>query len=212
MNQDINRADPSVTRARRRLLRGAFSAAAVIPLTSGAQTALASNMRCVANQATPVSPATRLAGSRSSTAAGADGQVRVPLYKSTKTIGGTLYTRYWMKGADLFLIAGLKTSSVITGVTTTNYVLSSSNRPLTFSPPDAPGAISADPVNYNSSGWSPLTQDTSGGARYVSVKFDANGIQLGSSDYISSGSSANSALAQTCWSSFSGAGRPPTFT
>lgn len=212
MIKDDTQASVSRTEARRRLLRGGFSAAAVIPLAGGAQAAVASNMRCVANQATPVAPAMRLSGSRSSSAAGADGQVRVPLYKSTKTTtGGTTYTRYWMKGSDLILIVGSKLTSVMTGVGSGSYVLSSSNRTSGVAVPDVAGAISSDPQNYINSGWSPLTQDTAGSNRYVSVQFDANGVQVGSSDYKTT-ATANSALVQTCWSSFSGANRPPTFT
>lgn len=212
MSEHNTQASNSRTEARRRLLRGGFSAAAVIPLAAGAQTAVASNMRCVANQATPVAPAMRLSGSRASTAAGGDGQVRVPLYKSTRSFSGTVHTRYWMKGADLIAIVGGKLTSVMPGVSSGSFVLSSSTRTTGVATPDVLGTIVPDATTYLQTGWSTPTQDASGSAtRYVSVQFDANGIQVGSSDYKST-ATANSALVQTCWSSFSGAVRPPTFT
>ena len=173
--------------ARRRLLRGVVGAA-VLPVGAGAQAAVASNLRCIANTVDPAAEPPSAAGGRSADKLAADNVTRVPLYKSTNTISGKLYVRYWVKGSDLVALKNTAVVGLPSGVTGANYLLSSSTYVATSSPPgtDLMGSVSSTPQSYNGLGWSALAQDATGADRYVAVRFDGAGNMVGTSDYVSS--------------------------
>jgi hypothetical protein len=181
--------------ARRRLLKGVMAGAAVLPVGAGA-TSVASNLRCLKNTVDPGVEPTELVGGRAADKLAMDNISRVPLYKSTKDTK----TRYWVKGSDLVALQGTAPISVPSGVTATNWLLSSSDNGDTV--PD----LSSAPESHGGSGWSTPVQDGSGLNRYVAVRFDNAGNMVGTSDYITNFSSPknNSAIHRTCWSSFSG--------
>ena len=107
-------ASTAVTAARRRLIRGAFSAPAALTLCSGAAIATTSNSRCVSSQAaTPVLPAN---------IGPADTWLRVPVYLIT----GSSPAQYWVRGSDIVALRGTK-------VSITSYI-STSEFQATFSP------------------------------------------------------------------------------
>lgn len=202
--EDQSNTAPLPSTARRRLLRGVVAGAAVLPVGAGA-TAVASNLRCVANIVDTSTLPDSVAGGRSADKLSSDGISRVPLYKSTKTYWSNgvevTKTRYWVKGADLVALKGTSPGSLPSGVTASNWELSSSDRSG-----DVPGATTSTPESYLTTGWSTPTQDSSGGNRYVAIRFDNAGNMLGTSDYVTTFSSPtnNSAIHRTCWSSFSG--------
>ena len=134
--------------ARRRLLRGVVGAA-VLPVGAGAQAAVASNLRCIANTVDPAAEPPSAAGGRSADKLAADNVTRVPLYKSTNTISGKLYVRYWVKGSDLVALKNTAVVGLPSGVTGANYLLSSSTYVATSSPwrtRSAPRASTPAPV------------------------------------------------------------------
>lgn len=122
-------AGTAVTAARRRLLRGAFSAPAALTLCSGAAIATTSNSRCVSSQAAaPVLPAN---------IAPADTWLRVPVYAIT-----TALTECWVRGSDIVALRGTKVS-ITSYITMTEFQ-------ATFSPftkqGSAPANLSASAV------------------------------------------------------------------
>lgn len=88
----------ALTSARRRLIRGAFTAPVALTLCSGAAIATTSNSRCISNQAaTPALP----------TSIGpADTWLRVPVYLIT----GSSPAQYWVRGSDIVALRGTKVS------------------------------------------------------------------------------------------------------
>ena len=136
--EDQSNTAPLPSSARRRLLRGVVAGAAVLPVGAGA-TAVASNLRCVANIVNTSTLPDSVAGGRSADKLSSDGISRVPLYKSTKTYWSNgvqvTKTRYWVKGADLVALKGTSPGSLPSGVTASNWELSSSDRSG-----DVPGA------------------------------------------------------------------------
>lgn len=202
--EDQSNTAPLPSSARRRLLRGVMAGAAVLPVGAGA-TAVASNLRCVRNTADPDVLPAAMAGGRSADKLAGDNIARVPLYKSTRDFWSNgskiTKTRYWVKGADLVALKGTSPGSLPSGVTASNWELSSSDRSS-----DVIGTATSTPTSYSESGWSTPTQDATGSNRYVAIRFDNAGNMLGTSDYVTSFSSPsnNSAMHRTCWSSFSG--------
>ena len=98
---------PAVTSARRRLIRGAFTAPVALTLCSGAAIATTSNSRCISSQAaTPFLPAN---------IGPADTWLRVPVYPIT-----TAPTQYWVRGSDVVALRGTKTS-ISTYISTTEF-------------------------------------------------------------------------------------------
>ena len=163
--------------ARRRLIRGAFAAPAALTLYSGSTFAAASNLRCVANQvSTPTLP-----GASGIT----DLWVRVQLW--TLGSGATLST--WVSGADIVALTSPKTPMPYLSSSEWQCFSAGSNAGYTVgqkltSPPSKPGST--------------LTRNGS----YVAVRVDSTGKIIGvvAVDPASGGS----AIAQTCWASFSG--------
>jgi hypothetical protein len=99
--ESVHKAAPA--NARRRLLRGVFSAPAALTLYSGGAVAAASNLRCVSNQqADPLAPAV----SESNVTF-----VRIGLYRAGADPSS--YT-YWIKGSELptNLIGGVSWPSI----------------------------------------------------------------------------------------------------
>ena len=208
MNQHEENINATVS-ARRRLLRGLIASPAVLPLSAGAQTtAAASNLNCVRNGAGMTNPVNTTA-ELPWTASG-DNWVRVKLWRVTKP-GGSSSTgpfRYYVKGNDLFLISA---GNVIATTAPTNgqwmlvldgnpasggYVPSGHSLGSVFTSGNAPEwSLSTFNNNTATSSYSP--------EQWAAVRFNNSG-QISGVVYLSNDSSATSALAKTCWTSFSG--------
>lgn len=112
-DQPSGASGPAMTSARRRLIRGAFTAPVALTLCSGAAIATTSNSRCISNQAaTPALP---------TNIGPADTWLRVPVYPIT-----TAPTECWVRGSDIVALRGTKLSI-------TSYI-STSEFQQTFSP------------------------------------------------------------------------------
>ena len=86
--------------ARRRLIRGAFAAPAIMTVCSGSALANSSSLRCVANQVSAALPVPLVSNVT-------DNWVRVQLW----TQGGS--TSYFVRGADVFALKPASTTSNI---------------------------------------------------------------------------------------------------
>ncbi|MEO5698676.1 MAG: hypothetical protein ABIQ60_16265 [Burkholderiaceae bacterium] len=161
---------PDKVSARRRLIRGAFSAPAVLTLCSGSAFAALSNQRCVANQVN---------GTRTYPDVGpADTWVRVQRYK----LNGN---KFYVRGQDIVALRG-------TSTTISSYITATQWQEAT-----SPYAIlSGPPGNGNNT----PQVDT---GNFVAVRVNADGNIVG---IVGDGTGSTSAVANSCWASFTAAG------
>lgn len=155
--------------ARRKLLRGAFAAPAVLTLHSGSALATGSSLRCLQYQANTV-PTTKPTG-------GMDAFVRVPVYPMT-----TNPNRYFIKGSDVF-------GKWVTGRHKTTWGIASTQY-QEFNPAatgTTANKLIGSPVSIDPGLSSTVTQ-------YASLRFDANGNIMGIGT-----SGSGSAMPGTCW-------------
>ena len=183
--------DSQSTSARRRLIRGALSAPALMTVCSGSAFAQASNMRCLANAANATTPPAAW-GTTSP-----DTFLRVQLYKVTTSQCNSqsnncsiVDTRY-IKGADLSLYArnaAMPNNNQYLQINPVTYVTIESpvNPPLaTFTTNDfTTTLISEGYVN-----------------QYVAVRFDSSGMIVGVGVPGSGGQGGM--VGTSCWASFS---------
>jgi hypothetical protein len=164
--------------ARRRLIRGALAAPAVMTVCSGSAFAAASNMRCLANATAPGNEITVTVYTSNDPAA-LDGFVRVRLY----TKGSSNGAKYYLRGSDL-------------GAN----VASGSGLPGTGEWQEFD--LKAGSATENRLVGDKLTSQPGGTAlsdKYAGVRFNANGEISGVGD-----SGSGSALGTSCWNSFAG--------
>ncbi len=179
-----------------------LAAPAVLPLSGGAQAAVASNLRCVVNQIDndPKQTEAQLPW----TPAG-DTWVRVKLWRATRP-NNTDRFRYYVKGEDISLIANGKpiTSNAPTtgqwmlvkqvGTGTGGYNPSGQTLGVPF--------VSSFTPEWTRSGYSPGVATSSySPAQWAAVRFDKDGKIVG---VVPVGSSPSSAIKKSCWTSFSG--------
>ena len=169
------------TQARRRLVRGAFAAPALLTLHSGSSAAYASAINCVVKRnLTPVTEPV-------STTDGPSDIFRYRLWALRKQNGDPL--SYWIKGADLAAYVRLSQTPFLNNTQwqafniTTNVLVGS---PQSFAPPLTGDAKS-------------LVQD----GPWVSLRVSSTGAISGAG-----GSGGGSALSDSCWNSFA-LGSPP---
>lgn len=214
MNQHDENMNATVS-ARRRLLRGLIASPAVLPLSAGAQSVAAhSNFNCVKNgagQTNPINTTTELPWTGSG-----DNWVRVKLWRVERP-GGTQGNgpyRYYAKGDDLVLIAN--GNAVVSPAPSAGaWVLvldSATSDPNTYRPGSthAVGTGFPSTTGFPIPGWDNNT-DASNFAgniaapvdQWAGVRFDSSGRVTGVVD-LTSGNTATSALAKSCWTSFSG--------
>ena len=214
MNQHEENINATVS-ARRRLLRGLIASPAVLPLSAGAQTtAAASNLNCVRNGAgmtNPVNTTTELPW----TASG-DNWVRVKLWRVEKP-GGTQGDgpyRYYAKGDDLVLIAnGNAVVSPAPSAGAWVLVLDSTTSDAGTYRPGSNHTVGTGFVSttgFPIPGWdnNTIASDFAGNIatpvdQWAGVRFDGSGRVTGVVD-LTGGGTGTSALAKTCWTSFSG--------
>lgn len=159
--------------ARRRLIRGAFTAPAVMTLYCGSAFAATSNMRCVSNQVS--NPSFPGVGP-------ADTWMRVQRYKLWLN-NSTTGTEYWVKGSDVVALRGAKVS--ITTYLGTNQFHKLGTSPIftTTTPPTSGNrGLEIDPD------------------KFVAVRVDRDGNIVGVVE--STTGTGSSAVANTCWTSF----------
>lgn len=158
-------------------MRGAFAAPVALTLCSGSAFAMASNLRCVANQVdNPVYP-----GPVSSPLV--DVYLRVQLHTLGNGVGNM---STWVSGADIVLLKGV--SGATTYLSSTQWHCYSAgpasgytvNQKLEI-PPSRPGST--------------LQQN----GKYVAVRVDRNGNIVG---VVGIDGRNGSAIARTCWTSF----------
>ena len=133
--------DPPKTAARRRLIRGALSAPALMTVCSGSAFAQASNMRCLANAANAATPP----AAWGTTAADADTFLRVRLYLVTTrencdSAGDncTEVKKCYVKGSDLGTMArssGMPSNTQYLQINPTSYATIGSPVDLITAPP-----------------------------------------------------------------------------
>ena len=164
--------------ARRRLVRGAFAAPAVLQLYSGGALANASSVRCIANQVKyPEFPAATTAP---------DVWVRVRLW----TVGVDANLSAWIKGADVI--------ALVNGISSYSYLANTQWQ--CFAAGNGSGytvgqLLSTVPTKSGST----CTQNGS----YVAVRVDSTGKIIG---VVGLGGSGGSAVRlATCWASFAAA-------
>jgi hypothetical protein len=183
--------------ARRRLIRGAISAAAAAPIAASANPflprAVASNQRCVDNQLT-----TGNAFDGGTTASDGDNIVRVRVYQYTFVSGSNNYVRYVVRHQDLFAVKG---AGVPNTPTTTGQVLlieRTDANDTTFvagTPITNPGVTLVSPV------------------RWTAVRFNSTGVVgvSASPPYLGTPPSGGSSMYKSCWTSFAGVTFPIAF-
>ena len=175
MNDKIQDTSGRVS-ARRRLIKGAFSAPAIMTLYSGSVFATTSSAaRCIKNKVTgttPEFPASPAAAT----------WLRVQRYKLLKT-GTTSTYYYYVKGADVVALQQGKFTPLYLG--TGDYQKVTGTTTVTI--------VGASPT----SGTNTLEKDT---GNFVAVRVDQDGKIVG---IVGSGATTStSAVAQTCWASF----------
>jgi hypothetical protein len=163
--------------ARRRLMRGAFAAPAVMTVWSGAAlAATSSNLRCLTNQiATPVFPGVTTAPDPS--------YPRVQLAE-LRPNGANAVSTFYVNGAT---VAGLKKSlsyTLTTGKWQVFYLASNT---------DVNGLILTDEPSGKGGSSTYIAES----GRYAVLRFDANGDVVG----VGAGPTGTSAVAASCWSS-----------
>jgi len=174
MNETRNESSVRVS-ARRRLIRGAFAAPAVLQLYSGGALASASNARCVANQvAYPQFPTATTVP---------DVWVRVRLW----TVGSGANLSAWVRGSDVTaLVNGLSLYSYLPSAQWQCFVAGTA---CGYAVGDL---LSIPPTKSGST----LAQNGS----YVAVRVDSSGKIIG---VVGLGGSGGSAVRlATCWASF----------
>lgn len=188
MEDSVQSASPTIS-ARRRLIRGAFSVPAVATIYSGNALAVASNMRCVVNQATD--PLLRTAAAA---ATASDGFVRVPMYVIDNTTTGGTLTKY-VKGSDLLSKRGTNPAIL---------VLANNGAATNASDWIELGGTYFAGTTPTVGGKTP-TIDPLG--KLVAIRVDASGNIVGivQNGWTTTTMPANtSAVKGTCWNSFSG--------
>lgn len=158
--------------ARRRLIRGAFSAPALLTIYSGSAMATSSPLRCVINQnATPVHPT-----ALTSAPAQSERYARVRVFQ------GSVDSLFYVKGYDISL-------HVKKGVTP--YI--ATNQVQQITPDSVPGTFRA-PKTFPSTSIGSLN----GVNRWVALRIDPTGKIIG----VVGGGNGGSAIANSCWTSF----------
>jgi hypothetical protein len=164
--------------ARRRLMRGAFAAPAVMTVWSGAAlAATSSNLRCVINQiATPVFPGVTTAPDAS--------YPRVQLAE-LRPNGANAVSTFYVNGATVASLKKSPSYTLTTGKWQVFYLASNTdvNGPILTAQPTGNGGSSSYIANSG---------------RYAVLRFDANGDVVG----VGAGPAGTSAVAASCWSSF----------
>ena len=171
--------------ARRRLIRGVFSAPAALTLCSGSAFAAASNQQCVANAA--------VAAVQPLAVAAADTWIRVRAYNH---IENGYKNSSWIKGSDVAdkaTLAGTRSS-----VVDANYVaLSGTNSLCVYAEKNS--GFTANKIVAN---LGLPTLPTSANGYYYAVLINTNGDIVGISKI---SSVSGGAVQQSCWTSFVGA-------
>lgn len=139
--------DPQRTSARRRLIRGALSAPALMTVCSGSAFAQASNMRCLANAANATTPPAEWGTTRTDLFL----RVRLFLVRTTENCNDTgkgkkctSVERFYVKGSDLGSIArssGMPTTTQYLQINPANYATIGSPVSPIVNPPGAPPII-----------------------------------------------------------------------
>ena len=164
--------------ARRRLIRGAFAAPAVMTLYSGSAFAASSQAaRCITNMVKdaefPVSPAQST-------------WLRVQRFRLLQdgTSGLNSVFQYYVRGQDIVALQEGKFSGLYLNSTQFQKITNDTTAPI---------IVNASPTSGNNN----LQIDT---GNFVAVRVDSQGKIVG---IVGSGNTSNSsAVAQTCWSSF----------
>jgi hypothetical protein len=165
--------------ARRRLLRGAFSAPAVLTLYSGSAMATKSHERCLKNV---IGNNPGIPGPSSKE----DGWYRCELRKRTTTIDSKSVTEYWLFSNDLAVVA------------TKRSILTYPNQAQRF------GVTHTGDSKFVANALYRSVRDTSGlqgpfsmAGKYVALKVDDTGTVVGVGH-----SGTGTAVSQSCWNSF----------
>lgn len=175
MNDNAQPSDAKVS-ARRRLLRGAFAAPAVMTVATGNALAASSNLRCINNQVTQA-PYTGAVTNDTS-----DGVLRIQLWALVKNSDGVTVSSYWVKGADVVLYKRSANTVFLASNQFQQFVTGSNQ--LTGSATTTVPSL----VNYTFKAV----------AKYCAVRFDANGNVIG----VGGSGGTGSSVAGTCWNSF----------
>ena len=183
---------PQPTSARRRLIRGALSAPALMTVCSGSAFAQASNMRCLANAANATTPPADWGITKPDTF------LRVRLYKVTtrrcnnanKSCDPVVDTHY-IKGADLSLYVrdtGMPNNTQYLQINPTTYV--------TVGSPVAPPLATSTTNGFTTT---IVSEDYVN--QYVAVRFNSSGVIVGVGVPGSGGQGGM--VGTSCWASFS---------
>jgi hypothetical protein len=161
--------------ARRKLLRGAFAAPAVLTLHSaGATTAASSSLRCLTNQVNGTSSIKTVPVSNA-----LDNWLRVPLYTTGAGTTASPY-RYYIKGSDVTPFQRPGRSCFITATQSWEFNISTNTQVGTSALTGLPSGLSS-----------------SGCGKFASVRFDASGNVTG----CGTGLAGTAAMPGTCWAS-----------
>lgn len=178
--------NPQKASARRRLIRGAFSAPALMTVCTGSAFAQASNLRCLANAAnhTGTPPA---AWGITTTNVGGDSFLRARLWKVTTRTCTTATppvctdrATFYVKGSDLSGYSGgasILSNTQYLEINPGTYVTAASP----VNPPGAPTVIVGTPGYVN---------------QYVAVRFNASGMLVG----VGPGNTGGM-VGMSCWTS-----------
>lgn len=183
--------DSQATSARRRLIRGALSAPALMTVCSGSAFAQASNMRCLANAANATTPPAAW-GTTSP-----DTFLRVQLYKVTtrrcNSQGNncSIIDTYYIKGADLSLYARDAT------MPNNNQYLQIN--PVTYVAERSP--VNPPLATLTTNGFTTTLVSEGYVNQYVAVRFDSSGMIVGVGVPGSGGQGGM--VGTSCWASFS---------
>lgn len=184
MNENIEAMSVKIN-ARRRLVRGAFAAPAVMTLYSGSAFAVASQT-CVAKQVANPPPTLPTAS------AAPDIWVRVQLYTLGIVPGDPSHTSTWVSGADVDALNAVSAGAPYLSNTQWQAFTANNHSGYTV------GAILNTPPSHNSPTHTPAGTPLTQNGAYVALRVDANGNIIGVVGISSGGSS----VANTCWASF----------
>lgn len=175
-----NTTTPAEPNARRRLLRGVFSAPAIMTVCSGSAFAASSNAMCVANAQSGVNRTIPGVSDK------LDGYLRVRLWGWQKS-GGTP-AKFYVFGTEVAAFKKTTNSSFLSGSQYQEFVISGNKTTgsVLASRPGAPD---------NTAGWSWTATN-----KYAVLRIDGSGNIVGVGT-----ASTGSAIAGTCWNSFTGA-------
>ena len=188
---------PQPTSARRRLIRGALSAPALMTVCSGSAFAQASKMRCLANAANATTPPAAWGTTAPDTF------LRVQLYKvTTRRCNNAdnncaVVDTHYIKGADLSLYtrsAAMPNNTQYLQINPGTYV-------TIGSPVNPPPATSTD------KGFTTTIVSEGYVNQYVAVRFDSSGVIVGVGVPGSGGQGGM--VGMSCWASFSPPPVPP---